>query len=62
MVYINYLSTRCTFIYPPLKILKVLATNYKPGQRKYSENLNFGKGTYFRGITSLASGIQVYSK
>ena len=47
MVYINYLSTRCTFIYPPLKILKVLATNYKPGQRKYSENLNFGKGTYF---------------
>ena len=37
-VYINYLSTHCTFIYLPLKILKLLPTNYKPGKREHSEH------------------------
>ena len=41
MVYINYLSTHCTFIYLLLKLLKLLPTNYKPGQRKHFRKLKF---------------------
>ena len=37
VVYINYLSTLCTFIYLPL-----LGTNYKPGQRDHLRHSNFG--------------------
>ena len=39
MVYINYLSTHCTFIYLVLKILKLLPTNDKPGERFRKVNL-----------------------
>ena len=43
IVYINYLSTHCTFIYLLLKILTLLPTNYKPGQRKHFRKLKFRK-------------------
>ena len=44
MVYISYQSTHCTFvIYLPLKILKLQATKYKPGQREHSQHSKFGK-------------------
>ena len=33
-----YLSSRCTFIYPSLKILKLLATNYKSGSRNIQKS------------------------
>ena len=42
MVYINYISTHCTFIYLLLRLLKLLPTNYKPGSGNISENSTFG--------------------
>ena len=47
MVSINYLSTHCTFIYLLLKILKLLPTKYKPGQRKHFRKLKFRKVNLF---------------
>ena len=51
MVYINYLSTHCTFIYLLLKILKLLPTKYKPGQRKHFRKLKFRKVNLFLRVT-----------
>ena len=47
MVYINYPSTDCTFIFLLLGILKLLPTNYKPGQGKHFRNPKFQKVKLF---------------
>ena len=46
MVYINYLSTHCTFIYLILKIVKLLPTNYKPGQREHFRKLKISESEH----------------
>lgn len=45
----NHISTHRTFIlfFLPLKILKLLPTNYRPGQREHSKHSIFGKVNLF---------------